>query len=162
MSATLPPEGSFPMQRVSTVSVPPNFFSQPPDAHSTHASHSGRKKSSVSAPPPLSPLQSPPPTMNYNSGTVLCRPYRHASEADIIDSLNNVELNNSHERVSFSQFNEPVPPPKPPRRASANPRMMEYSLDVVNGNRSNTTSPEPGAEEPPPIPVKKKNKKTLG
>ena len=167
MSATLPPESSIPMHRVSTVSVPPNFFTQPSDAHT----QSNRKKSAPCPPPPLSPLHSPPPTMGFNTGTptekVLCRP-RRTSEVEIVDSFNNVELNNSHDyhRVPMPQFNDAVPPPKPPRRASANPRLIEFNNDVVNGNRSNTASPELGGsgavEEPPPIPIKKKNRQKMG
>ena len=168
MSTTLPPESSFPMQRVSTISMPPNLFSQPPDGHSAQVLPSGRKKSVTI--PPLSPLQSPPPSMGFTGAPVekvLCRPYRHASDTEIVDSFNNVELNNSHDhRISMPHFNESVPPPKPPRRASANPRIMEFSNDVVNGSRSNTASPELGGsgavEEPPPIPVKKKNRQKIG
>lgn len=167
LSTVVPSEMAVPTQRMS---MPPNLFSQPSDAQSAQVLQSGRKKS-VNAPPPLSPLQSPPPTMNFNTGTpvekVLCRPYRHASETEIVDSFNNVELNNAHhERVSMPHIvNEVVPPPKPPRRTSANPRMMEFTNDVVNGSsRSNTASPElvGATEEPPPIPLKKKHRKTLG
>ena len=162
MSPSLPSETAFPMQqqhqRVSTVSMPANFFPPNSDAHGTQVLQSGRKKSVPG--PPLSPLQSPSATMS-----VLCRPYRYAPEPEIVDSFNNVEINNSHERVSLPHiFNETVPPPKPPRRTSANPRLMEFNSDVVNGSRSNTASPElsGGTEEPPPIPIKKKNRKTLG
>ena len=168
MSSSLSSEAPFPMQqhqRVSTVSMPANFFPPSFDAHSTQVLQSGRKKSVSGA--PLSPLQSPSATMNFNtaSAQVLCRPYRHAPEPEIVDSFNNVEINNSHDRVSMPHlFNEAVPPPKPPRRMSANPRVMEFTNDVVNGSRSNTASPELGGatEEPPPIPIKKKNRKTLG
>ena len=169
MSSSLPSEAAFPIQqhhRVSTISMPANFFPPSSDAHSTQVSQSGRKKSSVSG-PPLSPLQSPSTPMSFNTGTaqVLRRPYRHAPEPEIVDSFNNVEINNSHDRVSMPHlFNEAVPPRKPPRRMSANPRIMEFNNDVVNGSRSNTASPELGGstEEPPPIPIKKKNRKTIG
>lgn len=167
MSVTLPSEASFSQQRISTVSMPPNFFSQPSDVHAPQVSQNSRKKNSISA-PPLSPLHSPTAPMTFNTTTekVLCRPYRHNTpDMDMLDSFNNVDLNNSHDRVSMVQNNEAVPPPKPPRRASANPRIPEFNNNIVNGSRSNTTSPEPGSgpvEEPPPIPVKKKNRKTLG
>ena len=168
MSPSLSSETAFPMQqhqRVSTVSMPANFFPPNSDAHGTQVLQSGRKKSVSGA--PLSPVQSPSATMNFNTGSaqVLCRPYRYAPEPEIVDSFNNVEINNSHDRVSLPHlFNEAVPPPKPPRRTSANPRLMEFNNDVVNGSRSNTASPElsGGIEEPPPIPIKKKNRKTLG
>ena len=151
--------------RGSTVSMPSNFFLASPDPHSPQVSQSGRKKNSAPN-PPLSPVHSPSATMNHNTGSaqVLCKPYRHAPDSEIVDSFNNVEINNSHERVSMPQsVNESLPPPKPPRRASAHPRMMEFSNDVVNGSRSNTASPELGgaSEEPPPIPIKKKNRKML-
>lgn len=161
MSSSLPSEAAFPTRRVSTPAMPSNF-PQSPDHHSTQVV---QKKYSVAG-PPLSPLHSPSATMNFNTGAqLLCKPFRHAPDAEIVDSFNNVELNNSHERISVpSIMNEAVPPPKPPRRASANPRMMDFSNDVVNGSRSNTASPELGGpiEEPPPIPIKKKNRKTLG
>jgi len=146
--------------------MPPNFFTQPPDTHGTQALQNSRRKTSLPA-PPSSPLNSPCQMSFTPTEKVLCRPYRHASETEIANSFNSVDLNNSHDRISMIQnYNEPVPPPKPPRRASAAPRIMEYSNDVVNGNRSNTASPELGgssnAEEPPPIPKKKKNRKPLG
>ena len=169
MSSSLPPEAAFPMQqqhRVSTVSMPPSFFLASPDPHSAQVSQSGRKKNSAPG-PQLSPLHSPSATMNHSTGSaqVLCKPYRHAPDSDMVDSFNNVEINNPHDRVSMPPHpvNEPLPPPKPPRRASANPRLMECNNDVVNGSRSNTASPELGgaSEEPPPIPLKKKNRKML-
>lgn len=169
MSSSMPSEAGFPSRRVSTPAMSSNFFPQSPDHHGSQVLHTPQRKGSVTG-PPLSPLQSPPPTMTCTAGAptsekVLCRPYRHAQDAEIADSFNNVEVHNSHDRVSVPNImNEGVPPPKPPRRASANPRMMEFTNDVVNGSRSNTASPELGGpiEEPPPIPIKKKNRKTLG
>ena len=168
MPSSLPSEGAFPTRRVSTPVMPSNFFPQSPDHHGSQVLHPPQRKGSVAG-PPLSPLQSPPPTMNFNTGTptekVLCRPYRHSSDTEVADTFNNVESYNFHDRMSMpSIINEGGPPPKPPRRTSANPRMMEFSNDVVNGSRSNTASPELGGatEEPPPIPIKKKNRKMLG
>ena len=169
MSSSLPSEAGLPSRRVSTPAMPTNFFPQSPDHHGSQVLHTPQRKGSVTG-PPLSPLQSPPPTINFNTGTptekVLCRPYRHVPDAEIADSFNNVEVHNSHDRVSMpNMVNEGVPPPKPPRRVSANPRMMmEFSNDIVNGSRSNTASPELGGaiEEPPPIPIKKNRKKPLG
>lgn len=167
ISNTLPPnmstlstDTSFSMRRVSTPAMPSSYS----DPHGAQVSHGSQKKHSVAG-PPTSPLHSPSATMSFNTGPpiekVLCRPYRHVPDTEIVD---NVELNNSHDRVSVPNIiNETVPPPKPPRRANTNPR-IEFNNDIVNGSRSNTESPELGGaiEEPPPIPVKKKNKKTLG
>ena len=158
--STLSTDTSFSMRRVSTPAMPSSYS----DPHGAQVSHGSQKKHSVAG-PPTSPLHSPSATMSFNTGPpiekVLCRPYRHVPDTEIVD---NVELNNSHDRVSVPNIiNETVPPPKPPRRANTNPR-IEFNNDIVNGSRSNTESPELGGaiEEPPPIPVKKKNKKTLG
>jgi len=124
----------------------------------------GRKKSVPNnrlSEGPLSPTIRSPPFMPFNGQShsmVLCRPYQHGVETEIANSLYSVALTNSHNHAS-THNNEPVPPPKPPRRSS---RTSEFSFDAINGNRSNTTSPElTGVEEPPPIPMKKKNKKPM-
>jgi len=126
----------------------------------------GRKKSApnfnnrLSEGPLSPPIRSPTftPFSDQSHSMVLCRPHQHGVETDITNSFNNVALSNSHNHTSSVHNNEPVPPPKPPRRSSRTG--SEFSFDAVNGSRSNTTSPElPGAEEPPPIPMKKKNKK---
>jgi len=105
---------------------------------------------------PLSPTLRSPPFADQHHSIVLCRPHQHGVDNEIANSFNNVALSNSHIHSSVHNY-EPVPPPKPPRRSS---RTGEFSFDAVNGSRSNTTSPElASVEEPPPIPIKKRNKK---
>ena len=124
----------------------------------------GRKKSVPNSRLPEGPL-SPPihspsfmPFNDHSQAMVLCRPHQHGAETEIANSLYSVALTNSHNHTP-THNNEPVPPPKPPRRSS---RTGEFSFDAFNGHRSNTTSPElTGVEEPPPIPMKKKNKKSV-